>query len=299
MVRSLGHPANGLNVNDTSNECHTIPVHLHVSVMYRLVLPYTQRRAFPSCREEGNEAVLRWDLSLVAVVIASNCWVITAPQAAWLNVFWLNTNDWLGICPCGGRERTRAQWKVSLLFATIKIAILISSIFLKYFCEGVLGFSYGCWQRNYVPLEQRKGADRDRQSDKRGDGISRSPPSFTLSSLHLPSHSSIVISPLFLFFFPHTPCTVLDNPCIFNIAASSKLWTYSLAFRVLMKARRVLAPLLFPYTSSQRLSSSPTSPAASYTIYNTSAPTCPSPLRLSIAFSFELRIQLHKGRLTI
>lgn len=66
-----------------------------------------------------------------------------------------------------------------------------------------------------------------------------------------------------------------------------------------MKARRVLAPLLFPYTSSQRLSSSPTSPAASYTIYNTSAPTCPSPLRLSIAFSFELRIQLHKGRLTI
>lgn len=44
--------------------------------------------------------------------------------------------------------------------------------------------------------------------------------------------------------------TELDNPYIFNMAASSKLWTYSLAFRVLMKARRVLALSLFPSISN-------------------------------------------------
>ena len=66
--------------------------------------PEPKHYTFPSCREVENEAVLRWDVSLVAVVITSNCWVITAPQAAWLNVFWLNTNDWLCICPCGNES---------------------------------------------------------------------------------------------------------------------------------------------------------------------------------------------------
>lgn len=48
-----------------------------------LTKPYT----FLSSREEKNEAVLLGDLALVAVVITSNCRVITAPQAACLNVF--------------------------------------------------------------------------------------------------------------------------------------------------------------------------------------------------------------------
>lgn len=95
-------------------------------------------------------------------------------------------------------------------------------------------------------------------------------------SLHLLYHSTVLTAsllslPLSPPFSP-TLCTVLDNPCIFNIAASSKLWTYSLAFRVLMKAHRVLAPSLFPYTSSPLPSSNPTPPC---TIYNTPLPpTC-------------------------
>lgn len=95
-------------------------------------------------------------------------------------------------------------------------------------------------------------------------------------SLHLLYHSTVLTAsllslPLSPPFSP-TLCTVLDNPCIFNIAASSKLWTYSLAFRVLMKAHRVLAPSLFPYTSFPLPSSNPTPPC---TISNTPLPpTC-------------------------
>lgn len=55
------------------------------------------------CKEEKDQVILNWDLSRVA--ITSNCWVITAPQAARLNVFWLNTNDWLCICPCTEESR--------------------------------------------------------------------------------------------------------------------------------------------------------------------------------------------------
>lgn len=48
-------------------------------------LPQTTHNIFHSCKEEEDEAVLRRDSSLVVTV--SKCRAITAPQAAWLNVF--------------------------------------------------------------------------------------------------------------------------------------------------------------------------------------------------------------------
>lgn len=109
---------------------------LMVHIVISICLPQAKHYTFQSCKEEEDEAILHWDLSLV--VITSNCWVITAPQAARLNVFWLYTNDWLCICPCreqNGREHYEKSRQ--LLFATIKRAILISSVFLKYFHEDV------------------------------------------------------------------------------------------------------------------------------------------------------------------
>lgn len=62
-----------------------------------------------------------------------------------------------------------------------------------------------------------------------------------------------------------------------------------------MKARRVVAPSLFPYTSSQLNSSNPTLPAAHYTIHSTSTPkTWPNILSLSVLFLFCAEIQLQK-----
>lgn len=139
-----------------------------------------------------------------------------------------------------------------------------------------------------------------RGNERKGD---RLPPSSVfiswLSSLLLLlflSHCSIFTvaltpTPLPPLFFP-TLCTVLDNTCIFNIAASSKLWTYSLAFRVLMKARRVLAPSLFPSTYSRLLSSNPTPPPCilHYLQHPPTPPqrTCPSLLCLLICFPFSV-----------
>lgn len=124
-----------------------------------------------------------------------------------------------------------------------------------------------------------------RGGKRRGDRASPYPVSRSfLFSLHFPSFHLYLSSPL-LFPSPFPAlCTVLDNPCIFNISASSKLWTYSLAFKVLMKARRVLAPSLFPYTSSRLNSPNPTPPAAHYTIYSTSTPNLSEPPLSSYRF---------------
>lgn len=73
-------------------------MHLYVGVGY---VSWQNPTLFFLAGRKKNEAVLLGDLALVAVVITSNCRVITAPQAACLNVFWLNANDWLRICPCG------------------------------------------------------------------------------------------------------------------------------------------------------------------------------------------------------
>ena len=97
-LRRAKHPD---NVNSTHIDLFFFNWMCVARVMYLSRDSRAKHHPFPSCREEEIEAVLRWDLSPVAVVIASNCWVITAPQAAWLNVFWLNTNDWLCICPRG------------------------------------------------------------------------------------------------------------------------------------------------------------------------------------------------------
>lgn len=126
---------------------------------------------------------------------------------------------------------------------------------------------------------------------------------FPISSLpflpFFPSHPSIYISPLPSSFTPFFSHSVLDNPCIFNIAASSKLWTYSLAFRVLMKARRVLAPSLFPYTSSRldtcqplhiALSAPPLPP-------NLSEPLLPSYLFPFLVYSAQNSITGHTQKL--
>ena len=76
-----------------------------------------------------------------------------------------------------------------------------------------------------------------------------------------------LLSSFTLFSHSHALCWITH--AYLTLQHLQKQWTYSLAFRVLMKAPRVEAPSLFPYTSS---SPNPTSPAASYTIYSTSTP---------------------------
>lgn len=86
--------------------------------------------------------------------------------------------------------------------------------------------------------------------------------------LPLPSHFlSLYCLPLTLPL--HTPCSVLDTHAYLTVPHLQKQWTYSLAFRVLMKAPILVASLLFPHTSSKLISSRLTSPALCYTIGST------------------------------
>lgn len=86
--------------------------------------------------------------------------------------------------------------------------------------------------------------------------------------LPLPSHFlSLYCLPLTLPL--HTPCSVLDTHAYLTVPHLQKQWTYSLAFRVLMKAPILVASLLFPHTYSKLISSRLTSPALCYTIGST------------------------------
>lgn len=131
--------------------------------------------------------------------------------------------------------------------------------------------------REEMMMIEAEEIEKDGETVKRG-GIQTGSKTGPPSSFFFPllSHCSIFTVSLILFLIH--PCfpllrVLLENPCIFNIAASSKLWTYSLAFKVLMKACSVLAPSLFRSTYSQLPSYSPTQPPHAYcTVYNTPHP---------------------------
>lgn len=97
-------------------------------------------------------------------------------------------------------------------------------------------------QRDDVTLVERRAQKRSKEKTYPAP-LFLSPLLFFLLSF-LPSYYTNTSSPL--LFHPFSQPTVLDSPCIFNMAASSKLQSYSFAFGVLMKAHRVVAPSLFP-----------------------------------------------------
>lgn len=130
--------------------------------------------------------------------------------------------------------------------------------------------------------------------EKRSKDFLKSPfslPFFPPPPLHLYLSSPFLFHPLFPL---HALCWITH--AYLTLLHLQKQWTYSLAFRVLMKAPGVVAPSLFPYTSSQLSSCNPTSPAAYYTICSTSIPPKPcqaASLFLSLSFLCA-KIQLQK-----
>lgn len=83
----------------------------------------------------------------------------------------------------------------------------------------------------------------------------------------LPPPSHFYLCTVFLLpslFTHHAPCWITH--AYLTVLHLQKQWTYSLAFRVLMKAPIVVASLLFLYTSSKPVSSWLTSPAPYYAI---------------------------------
>lgn len=87
------------------------------------------------------------------LVITSNCWVITTPSAAWLNVFWFTAEDELNPC----RERSKREPPENLhqlLFATIRQKSPILAVFLKYF--HYVPSSTTTKLRNDVPLKDKR-----------------------------------------------------------------------------------------------------------------------------------------------
>lgn len=115
------------------------------------------------------------------------------------------------------------------------------------------------------------------------------------------SKDFLISSPFSLPFFPPPPLHLyLSSPFLFHplfplhalcwithayltLLHLQKQWTYSLAFRVLMKAPGVVAPSLFPYTSSQLSSCNPTSPPC--LLHNLQHLYPPKPgLSLSVSF---------------
>lgn len=114
---------------------------------------------------------------------------------------------------------------------------------------------------------------------------------FSLSPSHFYVSAAFLFHSLFKLHALH-----LITHAYLTLLHLQKQWTYSLAFRVLMKAPRVVAPSLFPYTSSQLNSSNPTLPAAHYTIHSTSTPkTWPNILSLSVLFLFLCRNSITEG----
>lgn len=219
------------------------------------------------------------------VVTLSKCRAITAPQAAWHNVFWLNTNDWLCICPCregesdqgragelerAQRERVKKKREkkatLALICPTIRreqfqFLFVSSKNFHKdVFCyhasrewrelrqswesewaRGERGGAGGGGVRGVGRGEETLWVQR-RGSERRGVRMSWSPP-------HFPFHSPVfILSPPHPWHPPllHALCWITH--AYLTSLHLQKQWTYSLAFRVLMKAPGVVAPSLFPFS---------------------------------------------------
>lgn len=215
----------------------------------------------------------------------SNCWVITTPAAAWLNVSWLTAEDELSPC------REPSKWEPceklhQLLFATIRQKSLISSVFLKRFHHVPPHMDYEL--RNDVPLEDRRwwriggeeiNSERRKIDKTMSEGgnrnCERKSKDFPISSsfsfpFFLPPPSHFYLCTVFLLhslFTHHAVCWITH--AYLTVPHLQKQWTYSLAFRVLMKAPILVASLLFPHISSKLISSRLTSPALCYTIGST------------------------------